>query len=753
MDKEYLAHIKENGESQTVLEHCRNTAELCRAFALPELKELAYTLGYLHDLGKYSPQFQALIRGQCNDKPEHSLDGALYVRNCSSKPADSLWQMLLELCILGHHTGIPDCGGRFDISKDKTLKGRLKRAGFTADYSPYIGDELPAIDGAKINKYITDGCSNMNEQQLKAYLCDKIAFLTRYLFSCLTDADSLDTRLFCEGEALSAPSTDFAVCLSAVNERLQSFKPRTALQCARSKLQKQAFDKAAADADIYLLNMPTGSGKTLCSIKLALERALKGSKKRIIYVIPYNSIIDQTVNEFEQLFGANAQILRHQSSFSYEAEGNSDEDSSEDYRRDYRQAMKYASENWDADFIITTAVQFFESVYGNKRSRLRKLHNMADSIIIFDEIHLLPTDYLQPCLEAVVFITKYLHSEALFMTATMPDFGGLLKDYALDVSMLELVNDKRSFEHFKKCEYKSLGQLEDEALLAYAQEQPSALIIVNRKKKAQELYRMAGGRKYHLSTYMTMLDRRRVIDEIKAELSALLRDYPDMQAVPPERRILVISTSLIEAGVDLDFAAVFRQQSGLDSVLQAGGRCNREGLLPKACTYIFDLFDERSGNDKTELLKGIMSEFEQVDSVEAVNAYYERFYRLMHEAAGRKAIHRAQNGSIIACDAIPFRSYSEQFRIIDNDWQESVFVPRDGQSRQYAELLRMGIPVSSRKLQPYICTVSRRELQELQQRGMVKAYNGGVFSLEFEGAYNERLGINLVINDFYIEGS
>lgn len=197
------------------------------------------------------------------------------------------------------------------------------------------------------------------------------------------------------------------------------------------------------NAEIYLLNMPTGSGKTLASVKIALERAIASGKKRIIYIIPYNSIIDQTANVFDELFQGTAQILRHQSTFSYEDDENISED--------YREAAKCAAENWNAPFIITTAVQFFESVYANRRGKLRKMHNMADSVLIFDEAHLMPQNYLQPCLQAVAYITRYLKSEAVFLTATMPDFVKLLQQYALPDSKVEnLIQDTSLFIEFQE---------------------------------------------------------------------------------------------------------------------------------------------------------------------------------------------------------------------------------------------------------------------------------------------------------------
>ena len=206
---------------------------------------------------------------------------------------------------------------------------------------------------------------------------DKFAFFPRYCFSCLTDADSIDTGTFCGTRTNRIPHMDFAKCLQRLDERMSSFICKTDLQKARSVLQAQVFAKVGESSEISLMNMPTGSGKTLCSIKFALERALRSGKKRIIYIIPFNSIIDQTVGEFEGIFQEDAEILRHQSSFSYE-----DDDGDEPSSEDYRDAMKNATENWDCKLVVTTAVQFFGSIYSDRKKKLRKLHNMADSILV-----------------------------------------------------------------------------------------------------------------------------------------------------------------------------------------------------------------------------------------------------------------------------------------------------------------------------------------------------------------------------------
>jgi CRISPR-associated endonuclease/helicase Cas3 len=470
-------------------------------------------------------------------------------------------------------------------------------------------------------------------------------------------------------------------------------------------------------------------------MKCALLRALKG-KKRIIYVIPYNSIIDQTVDTFEKLFGQHACILRHQSSFSYEDK--------EDIDEDYRRSAIYACDNWDAQIIITTAVQFFESLYGNKRGRLRKVHNMAESVIVFDEAHLMPTEYLQPCLRGISYITRFLHSEAIFLTATMPDFRSLIAMYALaDSKIVDLVPDQTEFQFFKKVKYHSLGMISDEALVEMAQQSPSSLIVVNSRSAARKIYELCSGECYHLSTYMTGYDRIHTIHEIRERMERLNREFPSGTEVPIERRITVVSTSLIEAGVDLDFRTAFRELNGLDNVLQTGGRCNREGLQGNAQVCIF----EREGSSSHQsmeqnIMKNIIREFPDISDSEAIAAYYSRLFEAKKD---KITLHTLTE----RFDLTPFRTFSEEFHFIDKKTAVSVFVPRDCGGRGLVEELRKGVRVSMRKLQNDCCTVLCKELAELLKQGAVKEYDG-VYVLENSDYYNSKMGIQLYGEDKFL---
>lgn len=732
MKKEYIAHINETTqEIQTVKEHSENTARLCREYAVRPLKDFMYLLGLYHDIGKFQESFDKKIRG-ANIRVEHSTCGALAI----AERYPNAMGLMMEYCIAGHHSGIPDGGNISDTEDVSTLHGRMRRS--FEDYSAYKEELIPPeVDVRAWMEFLAMDCNNNVEQ-----LVDKFAFLTRYSFSCLVDADSTDTAQFCRPEDIPRSlKADFSACLNRVNERLSSFVCETKLQKSRSLLQKQAFENAKENGEIYLLNMPTGSGKTLASIKIALERATVGGKKRIIYVIPYNSIIDQTSEVCETLFGGDMEILRHQSTFSYEDQ--------EDMNEDYARAAKAAAENWDAPFIITTAVQFFESVYGNKRGKLRKMHHMADSILVFDEAHLMPEKYLQPCLQAIAYMTKYLNSEAIFLTATMPDFEKLINKYAASNSNIKkLVTNTLLFAEFKKCRYNYIGEIENSQLLEKSRKNPSSLIVVNKKASARKLYQMCTGRKFHLSTYMTAFDRQRVLKEIRQELIRLEQDYPAYENVPEDRKITIVSTSLIEAGVDLDVFAVFRETAGLDSILQAGGRCNREGKRKTAEVFVFDLAGEgekKVGDIKENLTKGLLEKYEDISAPECIAEYYNRLYFMNRDEIQRNTMHKECR----LIESLPFKKYAEKFELLDTR-SVSLVVPRDEKSRRLVADMPYMKTVPVRKLQNYTCTVYQRELEDLIRQHVAEDYGTGIYCLTNPDYYDEETGIQFEAKDYIL---
>lgn len=705
----YAAHRTEDGRIQSVKEHLENTARLCREYAIDELKDCAYLCGLLHDIGKYTHSFQKYINGDTSARVEHARYGAQEVSKNKS------WYVpMLEYCIAGHHTGLPDGGAKNALPESPTLRGLMKRE--TEDYSEF---------------YREISASYPNNTFLRIFFCDdrtefteRYAFFTKYMFSCLTDADFIDTESFFTPDTDRKITGDFKSAYERVRERLNSFVPITEVQRTRRFLQAQVYESVKDDAEVYLIDMPTGSGKTLCSIKAALEKVITGDKKRIIYVIPYVSIIEQTANIFRDIFGDVLPVLEHHSNYDFD-----NEDKNEQLTAD---KLKRCCENWDAPFIVTTNIQFFESLYHHKSSRLRKLHNLADSVIVFDEVHMLPTKYIQPCLRAIGYVTKYLHAAALLMSATMPDYTELFGKYMKQNRFVTAVNDKTTFGVFKRCRYTYISKCSIETIAEKTVMEDNALIIVNKRRTARELYKLcksAGiGNVYHLSTYMTPAHRSEVIEQIHEDLSEGIKTT-------------VVSTSLVEAGVDLDFAAVFRENAGLDNIIQSGGRCNREGRLEKGEVYVFETGGDRGEiRMKANITRKLFEEYEDISSEECVKEYYRRLLKSDESVIDKNSI-TAFMGDCPNCSEIPFREYSESFSFISNE-TIGIVIP-DESNKELIEKLRFGAVSVKRQLQKYCASVRGHEFKTLAETGIIEKTEGGVFILSNPDYYDNEIGLDI----------
>ena len=361
----------------------------------------------------------------------------------------------------------------------------------------------------------------------------------------------------------------------------------------------------------------------------------------------------------------------------------------------------------------------------------------------------MPVKYLKPCLEAVSYITKYLNSEAVLLTATMPDYKKLIHKYALPGSTIcDLIHDTSMFYKFNKCRYEFSGEYSSEALVAKAGEYPSSLIIVNRRADARELYALCSGKKFHLSTYMTSFDRSRVIDEIKRELGKLEHDYPGLIGVPDDRKITVVSTSLIEAGVDLDFFTVFRELSGLDNILQAGGRCNREGKREMADVFVFTLESRKhslSRDERPNITSGIINEYSDISCRESINTYYDRVYFADQEQIVKNSISKRCNNVFY----IPFKEYAEDFHMIDTD-TVPVIVSRDETSREMIESLKIAKRGNARKFQKYSLSIHQNEFDDLLKQHVLDDFGSGIYCLTNMDYYDEDTGIQFEGRDYIL---
>ena len=711
-------------KKQKLRDHLINTANLSKEFSVEKLKKIAYFCGYYHDLGKYTDEFQKKV----NDpriKASHSDCGAyeVYKRGKIKDDIPSVIAYLMAYCISGHHTGLKNGGSKGDNEDDATLYAALK-SGKNKNYGQFKNDieqiELTQKDKDDLIALFSE-CKDW-ESQIELF-----AFLTKYVFSCLTDADFIDTEKFFTPEVNRKTTADFKKALAAVDAYIQGFQKETEVQKARDILQRQVWQNTE-DKNMFFLNMPTGSGKTLCSIRYALDKAIRYNKKRIIYVIPYTAIIEQTAKQFEEIFGEYVPILQHHSNYDFDDANKEDETTAE--------KLKKGAENWDYPLIITTNIQFFQSVYGYKGRSLRKLHNIADSIIIFDEIHILPFKYLKPCLRSISYICDILNSKAVMMSATMPDYSAVFNEFADSGKIGQLIKERTAFGYFRKNKYINLKSVSRDTLFAKAEEYNSSLIVVNSRKIAKEFYlslSQAENNCYHLSTYMMPIDRSRAIDEIKSKIG--------------KEKITVVSTSLIEVGVDLDFEAVFRETAGLDNILQSGGRCNREGKRKDGSVFVFDLEEEINYRGdigiNANIVRSLFDEYDDISSQECVEDYYGRLLKY-HKAEIEENTIAAKCSKL---DAVPFRKYSEDFKMIE-ETSYGIVIPCE-ENTELIERLRFGDGSAKRALAKFTASVKYFELKNFIENGVVEEING-VSVLSNKDYYDKKIGINLNNDLLYV---
>ena len=359
----------------------------------------------------------------------------------------------------------------------------------------------------------------------------------------------------------------------------------------------------------------------------------------------------------------------------------------------------------------------------------------------------MPTEYLRPCLDAISYTTKYLNSEAVFLTATMPDFRKLIKEYSLNnCKILNLVDNTSEFKIFKKCRFKDIGQISCENLVQQAGNFPSSLIVVNTRRNAKSIFKLLPYKKYHLSTYMTSKDREDTINEIQDELNRLEEDFPYLENVPQDRKIAVISTSLIEAGVDLDFYKVFREFNGLDHILQAGGRCNREGKRTGAEVDIFELEGERyNKGDRFQITRSIIKKYKDISCEESIYDYYDQLYYMRNDEIQHKSLHKLCKSFWRIC----LKQYAQEFNLIPES-TISIIINQDEESEKFINELRNTKKTNMRELQKYACTVYKKEFDELLKQGIVDDYGTGVWCLTNKDYYDNETGITVESCDYII---
>ena len=562
----YIAHSENgNGEEQTIKQHSEGVADIMKSFALTdEYADIYAYCGLLHDVGKYSEGFQRYIRAG-GEKEPHAKWGAYMAKN------DRL--INIAFSVFGHHMGLPNRDTMFETfiqcenEKGKWLEIQrsLRNDGMC----------IPPCDNAPFNRIDGNTAKEL---------------FVRMLYSSLVDADSLDTeRHFQEEQYNARPRLilDVDALLDALNYKLSSFSHNSPLNGLRTEVRLYAQSLAEEPQGCFSMTLPTGMGKTLCSLNWALHHAKVHSNiKRIVIVLPFLSIIDQTAKELKSIFKDHDVILEHHSNVIYEGK----ESEEEYYCKDPKQL---ATENWDYPIVVTTTVQFFESLFSNQRSKCRKLHNLQDSIVIFDEIQTLPVHLAECTMKMLNDMLHLCRCSILFCTATQPNFQTRSDFKGIDHIVPLVENPMAIFAATKRVEYYPIADYEVQSIDSIAQkvceEKESVLIVCNTKKKAKALFdsikEKGNMQVLHLSTNMCQKHRMAVIDKVKSKLKN-------------GEKLILCSTQLIEAGVDMDFPIVFRELAPLESIIQSAGRCNREGKLEKGKVFLFQL--EEKGQPSAE---------------------------------------------------------------------------------------------------------------------------------------------------------
>lgn len=624
-----LAHgaTDEHPEGQSIEAHLKGTGELAETFAA-EFGAAANgkLCGLAHDIGKYSDEFQLRLRG--GKKVDHATAGAI---ECFKIKA-----AFEAVCVIGHHSGLPNVGHKdADTTESQTFFGRKLRAeqGGIPDYRKNWNGHI-----ALPQDYFRPSGRGF-----------ATAFYIRMLYSCLVDADYIDTETFMNGDAGRGNYEP----LSALCDKLTAYiskwnNPTREIDILRQKILNSCIEKASAPRGIFSLTVPTGGGKTVASMAFALNHAAANSMKRIIYVIPYTSIIEQNAKVFRDILGQE-NVVEHHSSVSYELSENADE-------LEYRSAL--ATENWDAPVIVTTAVQFFESLYANRSSKCRKLHNIANSVIIFDEAQMIPSNNLRPCVAAIAELVRAYNATAVLCTATQPAIDEMLLEYSKKESVVELCPDVDGmFEKFRRTSFEKEGRLTTDELVSRLESQQQVLCIVNTRKFAQEVYEaLPSEGRFHLSTLMCPVHRKQKLDEIRERLKS-------------GKTCRVVSTSLIEAGVDVDFPRVFREMAGLDSILQAAGRCNREGKR-SAESSIVTVFESENKVNKLiavnrDAAEETVRDWTQPNTTSTIERYF-KAYRDFLRNDDKSGVITASEKGISGC-GLPFEWIAKEFKLIDQN--------------------------------------------------------------------------------------
>ena len=710
-DPENPKKLPEHGGRWHLLkDHLEETAKLAKEFASAfGAGEWGYLAGLWHDSGKYSLEFQKRVRSSSeahleqHGRVDHSTYGA--------QMAASKWNTgegkTLAYIIAGHHGGLPE--GKSD--GQSCLAKRIEKP---LPYSFYCPTEL--FDQAK--PVLPFGLD-------KSRFHFELSFFVRMLFSCLTDGDFLDTeKHMAPKKAVLRPAerdlSDLAQKLENHIKELQRQAESTKVNRLRSRILSECRQAGLQQPGLFSLTVPTGGGKTLSSMAFAMTHGLRYGHKRIIYVIPYTSIIEQNARVFRDVFGDDA-VLEHHSNY---------EPQEEDSK------TRLASENWDSPIVVTTNVQFFESLFACRGSRCRKLHNIAQSVIILDEVQTLPSEYLLPCLEVIRELASHYQCSIVLCSATQPAVQHR-PDFPLGLQNVKEItsNPLSLYQQLKRVGVQYIGHQTDNEIIQQLNQNRQVLCIVNTRKHAKCLFEGLASQNniFHLSASMYPLHRSGVLQKIKAALKS-------------DKLCRVISTQLVEAGVDIDFPVVYRAMTGLDSIAQAAGRCNREGRLDCGQVFVFESENPLPPGHfrhTAQTAEGVIRRFPRdMLSLEAIEEYFKEYYWKQDKQLDKEGILDLIQQGAKACD-FPFRTIAEKFKLISEE-NKPVIIAREPEAQKLIKDARNAETLRgfSRKFQKYTVQINPRYWNKLMEAGAIEMVRDIFPVLLWPNQYDDQSGLN-----------
>lgn len=775
-------------EFQTLDEHLSKVSSFARDFAnnigLGNVSALA---GLLHDIGKASQAFQNyLIKGGRKGEEIHSTQGAIFSFLKDSNQQTQVLREILSMIISAHHNHLKDgCSiDGTDIFLDKLNDKEnpdLHYDEIIKNLDKFFKDKIETENLLeKANEEIISVTKKIGQTYMQN--CESAHFavglLVKYIYSCLIDADRLDAYLYDIKEKYNNSEQNWQNLINTFETNISQFPNDNIISKIRSSISDKC--KAAADikeTGIYQLSVPTGGGKTLSSLRFALHHCKKLNKKRIIYVIPYLSIIEQTAKNIRDILNlsSNSDIL---------LEDHSGIVMSDDEKEN--ELQKFAASRWDSPIVITTMVQFLETAMSSRGSKLRKFHNMSDSVIIFDEIQSIPVKSINLFNEVVSFLSKFCNSTILLCTATQPllsqtDRKNLLLHENPDLNE----NMDEAFKNLKRTNIIPQQEMDYDSFANFvfekAKQNDNCLAILNTKKSAKAIYDKIKNlnlnkefKIYHLSTSMCSVHRIDIFKIIRESLEK-------------KEKIICITTQLIEAGVDISFACVIRSMAGLDSISQAAGRCNRNGesnisksvyAIPLIDENLDKLYDIKIGKMNTERIIHENKESDLLDS-SIMKKYYKYYfsdkknemdyitkegksvYAMLSLNGAGSGNYKNKYGRICPCFIKQaFHTANENFSVIDKN-TESVVVrykdaenlieelkklPKDKITKKWIEIIR--------KLEKYSVSLFEWEMQKLNKQNAISSFDeeSGIKFLD-KNFYSDETGVLLDTSASFLSDS